>query len=451
MRVHFIAIGGSAMHNLAIALHKKGFHVTGSDDKIFEPSKSRLQNHGLLPVKEGWSPDTISEDLDAVILGMHARSDNPELLKAQKLNLKVYSYPEYLYEQTKNKKRVVIAGSHGKTTITSMLLHVLKETGRKFDFMVGAHIKGFDTMVELSNESDVAVFEGDEYLSSPIDLRPKFLWYKPRIALVTGVAWDHVNVFPTEEEYNHQFELFAQTLEPGGSFIFYQQDPVLQAIAHRHPELNALSYNEVETESFNGETLVVCDERNYVLKIFGHHNFQNLAGALLVAKDLGVTEKDFWESMQNFEGAARRLQVLSENENASVFYDFAHAPSKVKATVAAVKDQYPHRQLLAVVELHTFSSLNREFLPQYEGAMENADEAVVFFDPEVVAHKKLEEVTIKDVEHAFAKKGLKVFTDGDKLHQFLAGKRLENSNLLLMTSGNLAGIDVNALAEEVLS
>lgn len=438
------------MHNLAIALHKKGFHVTGSDDEIFEPSKSRLKSHGLLPTSEGWSRDNISADLDAVILGMHARPDNPELLKAQEIGIKVYSYPEYLYEQTKNKKRVVIAGSHGKTTITSMLLHVLKNLSWKFDFMVGAHIKGFDTMVELSDESDIAVFEGDEYLSSPIDQRPKFLWYKPQVALVTGVAWDHINVFPTEADYNHQFELFARTIEPEGSFIFYQPDPVLQTIAGKHPRVNVLPYREVDAESKGGETFVNCDGEQFHLKVFGHHNFQNLAGALLVAKELGVSEKEFWESMQSFEGAARRLQILSDNEHAAVFYDFAHAPSKVKATVAAVKDQFPQRHLLAVVELHTFSSLNREFLPQYKGAMQAADEAVVFFNPKVVAHKKLEEITTRDVEQAFAQKGLKVFTDGDKLHQFLSGQRLKNSNLLLMTSGNLAGIDVSALAGEVL-
>ncbi|WP_291858893.1 Mur ligase family protein [Marinilabilia sp.] len=450
MRVHFIAIGGSAMHNLAIALHKKGFHVTGSDDEVFEPSKSRLSNHGLLPSKEGWFPENISEELDAIILGMHARPDNPELLKAQKLNLKVYSYPEYLYQQTKGKKRVVIAGSHGKTTITSMLLHVLKTLGRKFDFMVGAQIKGFDTMVELSDDSDIAIFEGDEYLSSPIDRRPKFLWYKPHVALVTGVAWDHINVFPTEEDYNYQFDLFARTLEPGGSFIYYQRDAVLQKIASENLSLRKLPYDEVKTVSRDGETFVEYDGEEYELKVFGHHNFQNLAGALLVAKDIGVPENDFWESMQSFEGAARRLQMLGENKDAAVFYDFAHAPSKVKATVAAVKDQFPDRHLLAVVELHTFSSLNGDFLPQYKGAMDAADEAVVFFNPEVVAHKQLSEITENDVEAAFAKKGLKVFTDGIKFKQFLAGQKLSHANLLLMTSGNLCGIDVSAMAKEII-
>lgn len=438
------------MHNLAIALHKKGFHVTGSDDEVFEPSKSRLSNYGLLPSKEGWFPENISEELDAIILGMHARPDNPELLKAKELSLKVYSYPEYLYQQTKDKKRVVIAGSHGKTTITSMLLHVLKTLGRKFDFMVGAQIKGFDTMVELSDDSDIAIFEGDEYLSSPIDRRPKFLWYKPHVALVTGVAWDHINVFPAEEDYNHQFDLFARTIEPGGSFIYYQKDAALQKIASENGSLKILPYDEVETVSWDGKTFVEYDGGKSELKVFGHHNFQNLAGALLVAREIGVAEKDFWESMQSFEGAARRLQMLAENKDAAIFYDFAHAPSKVKATVAAVKDRFPDRHLLAVVELHTFSSLNRDFLPQYRGTMEAADEAVVFFNPQVVAHKQLAEITVNDVEIAFAKQGLKIFTDGGKLQQFLATQKLSHANLLLMTSGNLCGIDVSALAKEII-
>lgn len=450
MRVHFIAIGGSAMHNLAIALHKKGFHVTGSDDEVFEPSKSRLKNYGLLPLKEGWFPENISEKLDAIILGMHARPDNPELLRAKELNLKVYSYPEYLYQQTKDKKRVVIAGSHGKTTITSMLLHVLKTLDRKFDFMVGAQIKGFDTMVELSDDSDIAIFEGDEYLSSPIDRRPKFLWYKPHVALVTGVAWDHINVFPTEEDYNHQFDLFARTIEPGGSFIYYQKDAVLQKIASENRSLKISPYDEVETVFRDGKTFVEYAGRESELKVFGHHNFQNLAGALLVAREIGIADNDFWDAMQSFEGAARRLQKLAEDKDSAVFYDFAHAPSKVKATVAAVKDQFPDRHLLAVVELHTFSSLNRDFLPQYHGAMEAADEAVVFFNPEVVAHKQMDEITVNDVEMAFAKQGLKIFTEGESLKQFLAGQKLSHANLLLMTSGNLSGIDVSALAKEII-
>ncbi|MFW6352349.1 MAG: UDP-N-acetylmuramate--L-alanine ligase [Bacteroidota bacterium] len=450
MRVHFIAIGGSAMHNLAIALHKKGFSVSGSDDEIFEPSKSRLQQHGLLPDDQGWFPRKITKDIEAIILGMHARPDNPELLRAQELELKVYSYPEYLFQQTQNKKRIVIAGSHGKTTITSMLLHVLKTLGRKFDYMVGAQIKGFDTMVELSDDSDIAVFEGDEYLSSPIDRRPKFLWYKPHVALITGVAWDHINVFPTEGEYNDQFRLFAQTIEQDGKLFYYANDPVLKKISESYDTFESVPYNEILTVSKNGKTFVNVDGKETELKVFGHHNFQNLAGALKVAMETGISETEFWEAMQSFEGAARRLQTLAQNDHSMVFYDFAHAPSKVKATVAAVKDQFPERRLLAVVELHTFSSLNRDFLPQYKGALDASDEAVVFFNPDVVAHKKLPDISVADVKTAFGKEDLTVFTDGEKLKQYLSGLILQNANLLLMSSGNLAGIDVRSLAERIV-
>jgi UDP-N-acetylmuramate: L-alanyl-gamma-D-glutamyl-meso-diaminopimelate ligase len=450
MRVHFIAIGGSAMHNLAIALHKKGFHVSGSDDEVFEPSKSRLKQHGLLPDAHGWFPGQITHELDAIILGMHARPDNPELLRAQELNLKVFSYPEYLFQQTRDKKRVVIAGSHGKTTITSMLLHVLKTLGRKFDFMVGAQIKGFDTMVELSDDSEVAIFEGDEYLSSPIDRRPKFLWYKPHVALITGVAWDHINVFPTEAEYNDQFRLFAQTIEPGGKLFFYEKDSVLEDIASDNAIFDPVPYDEITVVSKDGKTFVEVDGKEIELKIFGHHNFQNLAGALKVAMEIGVSEIEFWKAMQSFEGAARRLQILAHNEHSTVFYDFAHAPSKVRATVTAVKDQFPERRLQAVVELHTFSSLNRDFLPQYKGALDAADEAVVFFNPDVVAHKKLPEISVADVRAAFGSTELTVFTDGNKLKQFLSQLVIKDTNLLLMSSGNLAGIDVRTLSEKII-
>ncbi|WP_462317631.1 UDP-N-acetylmuramate--L-alanine ligase [Marinilabilia sp.] len=450
MRIHFIAIGGSAMHNLAIALHKKGFQVTGSDDEVFEPSRGRLQRHGLLPASMGWHPDFVSEDIDAVILGMHARPDNPELIRAQELKLKVYSYPEYLYEQTRDKTRVVIAGSHGKTTITSMLLHVLKSLGRKFDFMVGAQIKGFDTMVELSDDSGIAIFEGDEYLSSPIDRRPKFLWYKPHIALATGVAWDHINVFPTESEYNSQFELFARTIEPDGAFIYYEKDKVLSEIAENLQEVTVIPYDEVTADTKDGNTIVESEGVKYKLGIFGHHNLQNLAGAMEVAMKIGIPKPDFLKAMTSFEGASRRLQVLAENDESKVFFDFAHAPSKVRATVTAVKDQFPGRHLLAVLELHTFSSLNKDFLSQYQGALDDADEAVVFYNPEVVKHKKLPPIDPQEVKNAFEKNGLSIFTNPTDLKQYLENIRIKESNLLLMTSGNLSGIDVQNLANKII-
>lgn len=438
------------MHNLAIALRKKGFQVTGSDDEIFEPSRTRLQNHGLLPSRMGWNSDNIEEEIDAVILGMHARSDNPELLRAQQLNIPVFSYPEYLFQQTKNKKRVVIAGSHGKTTITSMLLHVLKTLGRKFDFMVGAQIKGFDTMVELSDDSDIAVFEGDEYLSSPVDKQPKFLWYRPHVALISGVAWDHINVFPTEKEYNDQFKLFAETIIPGGCLIYYKNDPVLCQIASGASSVETIPYEAVAAKSNGQRTQVKIGDRQIELQVFGRHNLQNLAGALEVAKKLGVSETCFFEAMSSFEGASRRLQLLARGASSAVFYDFAHAPSKVRATVDAVKEQFPGRKLIAVVELHTFSSLNKDFLPQYKDALLAADEAIVFFSPEVVAHKKLPSITENDVEEAFAFERLEVFTNAQEFTNHLTSIKLQATNLLLMSSGNLAGLDVRALSERLV-
>ncbi len=331
-----------------------------------------------------------------------------------------------------------------------MLLHVLKTLGRKFDFMVGAQIKGFDTMVELSEEAEIAIFEGDEYLSSPVDLRPKFLWYRPHVALVTGVAWDHINVFPTEKDYNDQFRLFADTIIPGGAFIYYNEDLVLQRIAKNIRGLKVLPYQEVEAISEGDGVVVQHHGSRHPLKIFGRHNYQNLAGALLVAEELGISGSDFWKAMETFEGASRRLQVLAHNDHSSVFYDFAHAPSKVKATVEAVRERFPNRKLLAIVELHTFSSLNRDFLPQYHGALNEADETVVYFNPQVVEHKKLPGISVEDIEEAFAKNGLKVFTDERKLKQFLEGQSLAHANLLLMTSGNLAGIDVKALSQKII-
>lgn len=450
MRIHFIAIGGSAMHNLAIALHKKGYYVTGSDDEVFEPSLSRLKEYGLLPAHMGWSPERITNDIDVIILGMHARPENPELNRAREMGLRVYSYPEYLYEQTRHKTRVVIAGSHGKTTITSMLLHALRELSIRFDFMVGARIKGFDTMVSLSSDTDLAIFEGDEYLSSPIDRRPKFVWYHPHIALITGVAWDHVNVFPTQSEYNEQFRLFADTIEAGGSLIYYEDDPVVREIAGSLSHVECIPYRTVDSVGSDDQTVVKNGSQEVLLKIFGPHNLQNLAGALEVARKLGVSAGDFLEAMRTFEGADRRLQVLGENSNAKIFFDFAHAPSKVRASVAAVKAQYPSKKLVAVVELHTFSSLSREFLPEYRHSMKDADEAIVFFSPEVVAHKKLPAISVDAVADAFAHPAMEVFDDPGAFKQRLQSLHLKNTNLLLMTSGNLAGIEVHGLAEKLL-
>ena len=365
MHIHFIAIGGSAMHNLAIALKNKGFVVSGSDDEIFEPSLTRLKINGLLPKQQGWHPENLNKGIDAVILGMHARADNPELIKAQDLGLKIYSYPEYLYEQTKNKTRVVIGGSHGKTTTTSMVMHVLKYHNVDFDYMVGANIEGFDTMVGLNNTSKIAIFEGDEYLSSPIDLRPKFLHYKPNIALITGIAWDHINVFPTFEGYVEQFRLFAQSIEPGGSLVWFGGDRLLSNIAAQiSSETKTYEYTALKSSLKGRQTFVDTASGPVEVGVFGQHNFQNMAGAKKICELIGIGSNEFFEAIQSFSGSSRRLELIAENEQTSIYYDFAHSPSKLKATTEAVKNQFPDRKLIAIMELHTFSSLKKDFIPQ---------------------------------------------------------------------------------------
>ncbi|MEL7587350.1 MAG: Mur ligase family protein [Prolixibacteraceae bacterium] len=450
MHIHFIAIGGSAMHNLAIALHKKGYLVTGSDDEIFEPSKSRLARYGLLPRQDGWHPEQISSGLDAVILGMHAQADNSELVRAKELGLTIYSYPEYLFEQTKNKTRVIIGGSHGKTTITSMVMHVLKTSQIDFDYMVGANLSGFDTMVSLKENTRIAVFEGDEYLSSPIDRRPKFHLYHPHIALLSGIAWDHINVFPTFDNYVEQFRIFTDRIEENGSLIWYGGDENLQEIAGRlRPDIEAIRYQEHEAVVEDGITYLKYGERNIRLQVFGDHNLQNIAGARLVCQKIGLTDEQFYQAIGSFQGAARRLEVLAENDRCTVFYDFAHSPSKLMATTAAVKKQFPQRKLVAVMELHTYSSLKKEFLPQYEGTLDQADKAFVFFNPEVIEHKRLAPVSKEDVARAFGKAGLQVFTDPAELFNLLLKENWADQNLLIMTSGNFSGSDLKQLSKTI--
>lgn len=442
MNVHFIAIGGSAMHNLALALHQKGYHVTGSDDSIFNPSKARLESKGLMPAQLGWFPEKISSELDAVILGMHAKENNPELLEAQALNLKIYSYPEFLYEQSKDKTRVVIGGSHGKTTITSMILHVMHYHDIAVDYMVGAQLEGFDTMVHLTEENEFVVLEGDEYLASPIDRRPKFHLYKPNIALLSGIAWDHINVFPTFEEYKKQFQIFTDSLTNGGIMVYNQEDRETAAVVEGtlHP-IKKYPYQTPNYTIENGVTSIETPEGFMPLEIFGVHNLQNLAGAKWICQNMGVGEEDFYEAIATFKGASKRLEKIAEVENTVVFKDFAHAPSKVKATTTAVKSQYKNRKVLACLELHTYSSLNASFLEQYKGALDAADEAVVFYSPEAVAIKELEEVSEQEIKDAFQRTDLKVFTNPSHFQEFLFLHDMDRTALLFMSSGNYGGLD----------
>jgi len=450
MRIHLIAIGGSAMHNLAMALHQKGYQVSGSDDEIFEPSKSRLDEAGLLPTQMGWDASRINSDLDVVILGMHAKKDNPELLRAQELGLKLVSYPEFIYEQSKDKKRIVVGGSHGKTSITAMILHVLQKLDIETDYLVGAQLEGFHTMVKLS-DAPLMVIEGDEYLSSPIDRRPKFLWYKPHIATISGIAWDHINVFPTFEEYCEQFGLFIESIQENGSLIYYQEDKEIKALLNNAKEsVMMLPYKEHDYRIEDGISILVDDDNEYPLLIFGEHNLQNLNAAFHACMSLGISKEDFYESITSFKGAARRMELIAENAGSRVYKDFAHAPSKLKATCEAVRKQFPNKKIIACVELHTFSSLNKEFLSEYSGSMNDADEAIVYFNPHTIEHKGLESISKEEVENAFSPSQIAVYNDSGLLTDHLRNQALDNSIVLLMTSGNFDGVSLNEFGEELL-
>lgn len=447
MKVHFIAIGGSAMHNLAIALSQKGITVTGSDDEIFDPAKSRLEKYGLLPAEFGWHPERITPDLDAVVLGMHARIDNPELLRAQQLGLKIYSYPEYLYEQSKDKLRIVIGGSHGKTTTTAMILHVLAHCGIEADYMVGAQLKGFDVMVRLSHTAKVMVIEGDEYLTSPIDRRPKFHLYHPNVGIITGIEWDHINVFPTFDIYREQFAKFIDLIEPDGTLVYCDEDKEVHRVAmeNRRTDIQKLPYVCPEHRVVDGVTEIGRTK----LRIFGHHNLLNLTAARLACRQVGVTDEQFDEAIATFEGASKRLELVKKNDTCAVYKDFAHAPSKLRATIHAMREQYPDRRLVACMELHTFSSLTQEFLQQYAHSMDEADVRYVYFSQHALQLKKLPPLDPDEVKKAFGG-DVEVFTDSAAMVAKVKAMEWKSANLLMMSSGNFDGIDFNQLADEVL-
>ena len=445
--IHFIAIGGAAMHNLALAVaSKEGYQVTGSDDEIFDPALSHLRDAGLLPDEMGWHPERITPDIDAIILGMHAREDNPELVRARELGLKIYSFPEYLYEQTKDKIRIVVGGSHGKTTTTSMILYVLNRLGIEADYMVGAQIEGFERMVRLSDTAKYAVFEGDEYLTSPLDLRSKFLWYHPHVAILTGIAWDHINVFPTFPQYVDTFRQFVHTIEPNGSFIFYKGDENLRTIAdNARKDITCIPYDAYEG--------------NVSMNVFGRHNMQNLQAAMLACHCIGVAPDDFYREISTFTGASNRLEKICETDTCVAYKDFAHSPSKLKATVNAVRERYPEKTLVAAMELHTFSSLMADFLPQYKGCMAEADTAFVYFNPKVIEHKRLTPISKEEVRDAFGTKNVEVFTESEALQERIKSEiknqksQISNKGiaLLMMSSGTFDGVDVKQFANELLA
>ncbi len=451
MKVHFIAIGGSAMHNLAIALKLKGYEITGSDDEIFEPAKGRLRKYGILPGHEGWDPSVINIGLDAVILGMHAKLDNPELARAKELGVKIFSYPEYLYEASKDKIRVVIAGSHGKTTITSMILHVLQVAGIQADYMVGAQLDGFEVMVKLSDEAKFMILEGDEYLSSALDPRPKFHVYKPHIALLSGIAWDHMNVFPTFENYVSQFEQFISLIQPDGTLIYCKSDPVVNRISQdARKDVKLISYGDLAYRMHDRRAFIVTGSGEIPIMVFGKHNIQNIHGAWEVCRKLGVGDGLFLEAISSFHGASKRMQLLGKSADSSVYKDFAHSPSKLKATIEALKELYPERELIACLELHTYSSLNKAFLPQYRGCMDSADFPIVYFSHHALALKRLPELSADEVRTAFSDSRLIIYNDSAKMKEDLLRMDYRNKNLLLMSSGDFDGLDLEGLAESLL-
>jgi UDP-N-acetylmuramate: L-alanyl-gamma-D-glutamyl-meso-diaminopimelate ligase len=443
MNIHFISIGGAVMHNMAIALHKKGYIITGSDDEIYEPATSRLAKYGILPTKMGWDVNNIHSGLDAIILGMHARKDNPEMLKAQELGIKIFSFPEYMYEQTKDKLRIIVGGSHGKTTTTAMILHVLQECNIEFDYLVGSMLAGFETMVGLSETSKIAVFEGDEYLTSALDLRPKFHVYKGDVGIITGIAWDHINVFPTFEFYVEQFKIFVEALPQNGSIIYSANDEeVNKLIAQSDILAKKIPYLTPDFEVRNGVVYLKNNGQEISLKFFGTHNLQNMMAALHACQCAGVSNEQFFKAIQSFKGTAKRLETLFENEHCMIIRDFAHAPSKLKATVNAVRELNPKRKLIAVYELHTFSSLNKDFLPQYNNSMQAADFNAVLYSKHALEMKKMPMINNEEVAAGFGN-NVQVFTDKNELRKFIEIHFTQNENLLLMSSGTFDGMDLN--------
>lgn len=443
MKTHFIAIGGSAMHNLAIALKDKGYQVTGSDDAIFEPSKSRLERKGILPAELGWFPEKLTLDIDAVILGMHAHADNPELARAKELGLKIYSYPEFLYEQSKEKTRVVIGGSHGKTTITSMILHVLNFHQKDIDYMVGAQLEGFDCMVKITNDNDFMILEGDEYLSSPIDLRSKFLLYQPNIALISGIAWDHINVFKTFDDYVEQFRKFVASITPGGVLVYNEEDAeVVKVVESAENYFRKIPYHTPDYEIVNGIVNLKTDMGEIPLSVFGKHNLLNMEGARFICSQLGIMEEEFYEAIMSFKGASKRLEKVERKDGGLLYKDFAHAPSKVKATVSAFAEQFSKTETFGFLELHTYSSLNPVFLEQYDHAMDGLDNAVVFYSEDALKIKRMEPISPELIKEKFKNQNLRVFTNAENLHQYWETLDKSKGAFLMMSSGNFGGLDL---------
>ena len=443
MRIHFISIGGSVMHQLAIALKHKGYQITGSDDEIFEPAASNLKNEKIFPGKIGWFPENITRDIDAIILGMHAKEDNPELKKARELGLKIFSFPEYIYHESLHKKRIAVGGSHGKTTTTAMIMHVLKYAGLDFDYLVGARLDGFEQSVKIT-DAPIIVCEADEYPASTIEKRPKFHFLFPHIAVITGIAWDHINVFPTFDFYLEQFVIFINKIEKNGILIYNETDEVLKNLVEKNhrKDISYIPYGLPQHAIENGITTVMVGKEKTSLTVFGNHNLLNLQAAYFVVRQLEIGDTVFSQAISSFAGAAKRLELIAQKKDGNIYRDFAHAPSKVKASIDAVKEQFPNRRLMAILELHTFSSLNIDFMAQYKGAMDKADEAIVFYSNHALELKRMKPLDPESVKNGFQKQNLSVITERKKLEEKLENEALDNTNFLFMSSGNYDGMDI---------
>lgn len=448
------------MHSLAIALHHAGYLVTGSDDHIHNPARERLDALGLCPEKEGWNANLVHSGLDGVILGMHASEDNPELKKAQELGIKIYSFPEFIYEHSQDKQRIVVAGSYGKTTITAMIMHVLQKAGKRFDFMVGSQVPGFDNPVRLSEDAPVIVMEGDEYLASRLDPRPKFLLYHPHIILLSGISWDHINVFPTEVSYNLQFGKLIDSLPKAGYLIYNDTDKTVREMVHPIKDNESLYISPYSMPSYKitkegkysltlGNTslagLTSIGGEKETMEVIGKHNMLNIAGAWKVCERLGIELKDFLKHMSSFRGAKSRLEMIFSNPKRKIYKDFAHAPAKVKATVEAVRELYPKQHLIVCFELHTFSSLNKEFIKLYAGTLKGADKKIVFMNPETEAAKKANPFSKAEIQTAFGDKNLFYVRDKKELALLLKHLNTGNDVFLMMTSGNFGGLALDSV------
>ncbi|WP_156309281.1 UDP-N-acetylmuramate--L-alanine ligase [Sphingobacterium endophyticum] len=453
MRIHFIAIGGSIMHNLAINLAEQGHQVTGSDDQIVEPSKSQLKEAGLLPKELGWFPEKITEDIDAVILGMHADENNPELQKAKELGIRIYSFPEFVYEQSSEKTRVVIAGTYGKTTITSMIMHVLKKLGRNFDYLVGAQLEGFDKLLQLSPENNLIIIEGDEYYASAMNKQSKFLKYKPNIALISGVDWDHFKTVISQEDYFKQFEDFIRTIVPKGTLIYNKDDKNTREVVERTMDIkiNRHGYKLPEYSINKGITYVQVGEHNIPLKVFGKHNLSNISGAFTVCEWLGVKRDEFYAAIQDFRSSIRYLEFVASQNGSVVYQDFAHTPGKLRSSIHAVKEQFPNQALVTIIELNGYDSLDSEFITEYANSMNESDFAVVFVNTSLIKEKNIAlDNLIWRLNEAFNHPAFQVITQMAELEDFLETFKSNGYNLLFMSSNNYNGVNMTSFADKFL-